>query len=246
MLDPDNQYTVLRCDRALSRTGGGVCVFVSNRLNVISIDLSELYPELEISCFDLMFSTTKCRLLVVYRAPKSDCITRLSECINLLSKVKYQCIIASDFNCGDIDWQSLKAPIDGTQDELLNFSITNGFSQVVQSATRADNLLDLVFSNEPLALCNVNVLHPFSTSDHCQVEFSVFADSALQTDANPSAVRFDWNKADFDGISNYLAAFNWFDLSHTNLTADSLWSAFSHVLRTAVELYVPRKPARII
>ena len=110
MLDPDNQYTVLRCDRALSRTGGGVCVFVSNILNVISIDLLELYPELEICCFDLMFSTTKCRLLVVYRAPKSDCITRLLECINLFSKVKYQCIIAGDFNCGDIDWQSLKAP----------------------------------------------------------------------------------------------------------------------------------------
>jgi len=76
--------------------------------------------------------------------------------------VKYHCIIAGDFNCGDIDWQALTAPVDGIQDELLNFSITNGFSQVVQSAKRVNNCLDLVFSNEPLAMYNVNVLHKHS------------------------------------------------------------------------------------
>jgi hypothetical protein len=244
ILDPNKEYAILRCDRGLTRVGGGVCVFVSRQLQISSIDLSELYPELEACCFDLMFSDVKCRMFVVYRAPNSDHAERLLECLNLFSKVKHHCIIVGDFNCGGIDWNTLAAPTDGVQDLLLNFSITNGFLQVVQSATRADNLLDLVFSNEPLGICNVNVIHPFGTSDHCQVEFSVFTDNTMQADDAPSAKRFDWNNADFDGISSYIAAFNWLDMLTTNLTADSIWCAFSDVLHSAIDMYVPTKPVR--
>ena len=244
ILDPNNEYTILRCDRGMNRIGGGVCVFVSKRLQVISIGLSELYPELEVCCFDLIFSDVKCRMFVVYRAPNSYHSERLLECLNLFSKVKHHSIITGDFNCGDIDWNTLAAPIDGVQDMLLNFSIANGFSQMIQSATRADKLLDLVFSNEPLGICNVNVSHPFGTSDHCQVEFSVFVDSTMQANDEPSAKRFDWNNADFDGISSYIATFNWLDMLATNLTPDSIWCAFSDVLHTAIDMYVPIKPDR--
>jgi len=38
--------------------------------------------------------------------------------------------------------------------------------------TGEDNLLDIILTNE----CNVDVIEPFSTSDHCQVKFSVFSD----------------------------------------------------------------------
>jgi len=70
--------------------------------------------------------------------------------------VKYHCIIAVDFNCNGIDWQTLKAPCDGRPnlDALRNVAIGRVFSQVVKSPTRGDNLLDLVLSNEPLAMCN--------------------------------------------------------------------------------------------
>ena len=148
MLDPNNQYKLVHCDRDVLRIGGGVCVLALKRFNVISIDLSELYPELEIYCVDLMYSDAKCRLFVVHRAPKSDHITRSLECINLLSKVKCHCRVSVDFHCGDVNCQTLKAFVDSIQDELLYFSINNYFLQVVQSATRANNLLDLVFTNE--------------------------------------------------------------------------------------------------
>ena len=240
ILDPYNQYVVFRCDRQLSH-GGGVCAFVSKRFNAVAIDLAESYSELEICCFDLLYSGARCRLLVVYRAPSSDHMPRLLECINAFSNVKYHCIIAGDFNCNGIDWQTLKAPCDGTQDALLNFAIMMGFSQVVQSPTRGDNLLDLVFSNEPLAMCNVNVIHPFGNSDHCQIEFSVFTDSSFKRDVDLNVVRYDWNKADFDSISGYIAAVNWLDILTVNLTADSLWSAFSTVLQMAIDMYVPKK-----
>jgi Endonuclease-reverse transcriptase len=146
-------------------------VFVVKR-HESSVDLSVLYPVLEICCFDLICNDTKCRLIAFYRAPKSGQGKRLLDSLNVFTRVKYHSIITGDFNCGDIHWQAL--PVDGINDELLYFSITNGFSRVVPLPTRAGNLLDLVLSNEPLAMYNVDVKHSFGTSDHCQVEFSLF------------------------------------------------------------------------
>ena len=47
-------------------------------------------------------------------------------------------------------------------------------------------------------------------------------------------------KVDFNSISDYIAAVNWLDILAVNLTADSLWSEFSTVLRTAIDMYVPK------
>jgi len=71
-----------------------------------------IYSELEICYFDLLHGGAKCRLIVVYRAPNSNYMPRLLECINALSNVKYHCIITGDFKCNGIDWQTLKAPCD--------------------------------------------------------------------------------------------------------------------------------------
>jgi len=81
----------------------------------------------------------------------------LLERINLFSKVDCHCLITGDFNCNGIDWVTLTAPSGGPQEALLNFAIENGFSQLFQHPTRGVNLLDLVFSNEPLAVCNIIV-----------------------------------------------------------------------------------------
>ena len=54
LLDPHNEYTVLRCDRQSLSPCGGVFVYVSKKYNVVSTDLSEFSQELEICCFDLL------------------------------------------------------------------------------------------------------------------------------------------------------------------------------------------------
>jgi len=45
-----------------------------------------------------------------------------------------------------------------------------------------------------------------------------------QTDSSLSMKRLGWNNANFDGISDYLVVFNWFDLLTTNLTIGSHWN----------------------
>ncbi len=40
-------------------------------------------------------------------------------------------------------------------------------------------------------------------------------------------------------MSNYIASVDWLSLLSTNLTAGNLWSAFSNVLQSAIDLFVP-------
>jgi len=117
-------------------------------------------------------------------------------------------VIVGDFNCPSIDWVSLKAPADGSQDALLNFAVTQGLSQIVQAPNGGDNLLDIILINELLSICNVDVIEPFSTSDHREVIFSVFSDCTNHSEELATR-RYDWSNADYDGMSDYIAGIDW-------------------------------------
>ena len=52
LLDPERKFTVLRHDRSVT-TGGGVCAFVGNSLQVVPVNLDNKYSILEL-CFDLV------------------------------------------------------------------------------------------------------------------------------------------------------------------------------------------------
>ena len=119
--------------------------------------------------------------------------------------------------------------------------MANGFNQLVQEPTRQCNTLDIVLCNEPVAICKCTVIAPFSTSDHCQVEFEVFRDCDADNDSRSDAkhcTRYNWETADCDGMNSYLASVNWYNLLTTNLTVDSLWLAFRDILQTAINRYV--------
>jgi len=49
---------------------------------------------------------------------------------------------------------------------FVNFMLSNGFTQGVSTPTRENNILDLVFANEPILLSSIRVSTPFSSSDH--------------------------------------------------------------------------------
>ena len=56
---------------------------------------------------------------------------------------------------------------------------SRGMHQIILEPTRFDsigtcNTLDLLFSNDPYSLGTINLLDPFSTSDHLTISFSIF------------------------------------------------------------------------
>ena len=75
-------------------------------------------------------------------------LKRLSE-----SNKSKHILLARDFNCPDIDWNTLtirpNAPDREVQQSLIELSIEHGLSQVHNQPKSQDNVLDLVFTDKP-------------------------------------------------------------------------------------------------
>jgi len=81
----------------------------------------------------------------------------------------------------------------------------------VTDPTRADNILDIILTNEPIIISKVFVCEPFSNSDHCQVQFgvNVISEYSVADNSYSTEMRFLWHEADYDGINLYLSAVDW-------------------------------------
>ena len=90
-------------------------------------------------------------------------------------------MLVGDLNCQQINWTNLTAPSDNIQDVLLNFTVNNSLEQLVNEATRGGTILDLVQSNEPTSIAQIEAICPFSSSGQCQVDFDSFVDSSSST-----------------------------------------------------------------
>ena len=245
LIDPSRGYNVIRRDR-LDSTGGGVCILLRKSVHFSEITISE---NVEILAVDVCVSQVKHRLIVVYRPPYSEPTDKLYavKLINVLSSlslVTWPVFIGGDFNCPGISWDVFKAPADNIQDLLLDFALSNGFSQLVNEPTRQDNILDLVLCNEPLLITSVDIQSPVGKSDHASVTFQ------FSTGCSPSyepecSEEYDlhriyrWKDADYDSMNNYLSTVDWQSMLMCNLTVDALWSALTETLQSAVDRYVP-------
>ena len=84
-------------------------------------------------------------------------------------------------------------------------SSTCGLSQFVQSATRADNVLDIVSSDDSQIVYSVSPGLPLDHSDHVSVNFTL----GLQSFATPNVCSLSnsvtaWRKADCESLAVYL------------------------------------------
>ena len=105
----------------------------------------------------------------------------------------------------------------------------NGFTQCVTSPTRSSNILDLVFVSDPLLISTIDVVPPFSTSDHNAIKFELVYSKSVYSAKTHYSKQFSWKHGDYDGLCEYFACYNWNDLFMYCLTPDSLWSAFRKV-----------------
>ena len=158
-----------------------------------SVHFSEITisEDIEILAVDVCTSQTKHRLIVVYRPPSNEPTGKLYAAtlisiLSSLSLVTWPVFIVGDFNCPGISWDNFKAPADNIQDLLLDFSLFNGFSQLVNEPTRQDNILDLMLCNEPLLITGVDIQSPVGKSDHASVKFhiSLGCSSLCEPDCN--------------------------------------------------------------
>ena len=132
-----------------------------------------------------------------------------------------------------------------------------GFVQFVDQPTRfclqgRGNILDIVLSDDQFMVKINEVGVPFSTSDHCTVEFGMTTvcdvDPLHSSDprhtsspdpSEPTVPVYDWRNADFESINLFLQSFDWNLLFGYYFDSETLWNNFKSILWSAIALHVP-------
>ena len=161
---PDN-YTVYRNDR--DRHGGGDFILV--RDNITSVAEPDLSTDCEAIWTKIKTEGNKDLHIGCFYMPQrdKDHLTKLDQSLSRITANK-NILLAGDFNCPNINWGAgavnPSSPDYITQEKLLKLTQNHGLEQVHLSPTREDNLLDLVFTNNP-SLTKASISVP-GISDH--------------------------------------------------------------------------------
>ena len=249
-------YSLFRKDRHGNREGGGVCIFTNNYCTSASqVFLPDKFISLELVVIDVILtaSSTKFRLFLCYRPPcHSECSVEaisytslLCECLKSLWPSNSTVLLCGDFNFPSINWdntQNILNNINTSAGIFLDFFYNNSLYQLVNKPTRVGgpsrngSILDLIFCNDTNFVHNVNVTAPFSSSDHCTVEFDIFDNVKVSQDVISS---FDFNKADWASLALHLNNINFFDLFSSCDDVCSVVNNFYSVIFEAFNRFVP-------
>ena len=214
----------------------------------------------EIICFDAVLSDTKYRFILVYRPPHSsfnnnelfDASESLSVLIQGLFHRHFTTILLGDFNLPHIDWlNACTINNDFVHNCLYDCFLDLGLTQFVHEPTRLNfcgvsNVLDIILSNDPLAVSDVNVCEPLGTSDHNVVSFSLLVPGPANIHSKPDCSNtrlpvYNWSAGNYDAINELLMSFDWNDLFSFNFSANSLWLSFKNIVWPMIDLHVPKK-----
>ena len=211
-----NGYSIFRKDR--NKFGGGVALLVRNDITVSFVDISNEFKGIEVCCVDLLLHTDKFRVIVYYRPPyytlaDEQYLDLSLHCLSsLICDTSSQVILMGDFNLPNVDWIHYSAPSTPIYDKFMSFVNEGGLFQFVLEPTRHENILDLLITNVPNVISDLQAQCPFSTSDHNIVRFSVNIChdwSNVLDDQGSAQYYYDFSSGDYDAMEAYLMNVNW-------------------------------------
>ena len=233
-------YEMFRCDRSTGNLGGGVLLYVRNSLKPVEFLPQTKYPE---HTWCKIRGANKDELLigVCYRSNNTKIYPDGSH--DLLRKLvaevgNHHTLMIGDFNYGGIDWIShtVGAGAGYECQQFLDSLEDNFFTQHVDVSTRGNSLLDLILSNEPDLVTDVNCLENLGTSDHNVLICSVHMQGESITD---NKMAYDYNKADFKGLKYELQKADWELMLQGGV--EDCWKAFKVKILSLEKQFVPTK-----
>ncbi len=237
------KYHIFRSDREI-RHGGGVLVMVPKVLNCALFSDTVSSESFEGVWVEIHSPKRLLRLAVIYRPPNSTKdFSKLKEFLDLGLSNKVSCLVVGDFNLPSINWSDVDSSVtvpalDSFSHQFWSYTVLAGLQQFVQQPTRKENILDLVFSSDESLISDVEILPPFSTSDHSSVSVSLNLPFEAGM-AKHDVLIHNYHKADYNNIVAELEACRWEDLKHSSYTVDEAWTFFRHKLQTLIEIFVP-------
>ena len=202
---------------------------------------------LEILCIDVTYNDFRQRFITAYRPPTYNVqqTQELFDYTNNLCDVNCVVTICGDFNFPNINWaKSIDVSVLSLHDSMLaNFVLNTGLSQLVNLPTRESNILDLLMVSDPLAVFDVDVQQPFSTSDHGVVSWRTWFPG--NDPCNAYDKYLDFKHANYAGLAEHLSSVNWLQL-FTCIppnNVEGIWQIIKSVIIKAIALYVHRRVA---
>ena len=201
-IEPD-----LRVDRrdTLNGIGGGVMVYAKDGLIIKPIPVENDYNMFV--RFKIISSESKddrdLTVTLVYRPPRANTENN-KELYKLFDNCRDNNIFIGDFNFPPINWNDYTS--DRGSEPFLNCLIDNGFEQLVEFRTHIrGNILNLVLSNKPETVLNIESVRNLSTSDHSILSVDIVFNSFNVT----AELINDWKNGDREGLKEYLGAIKW-------------------------------------
>ena len=238
-------YTVFRRDR--SDGYGGVLLAFSDNLNVTENKITN-HHECEIVVCTLTYEHQKIIISSIYRPPSTD-ISYTQNLCNILEEMvasnpNTPLWIGGDLNLPNIDWTNSsilnnRYPM-ALCNIVLDFVMNHDFSQLVQTPTRVNNILDIFLSNYPSYVTSCEVIPGISDHDIVSITTSVSMPMSKPT----SRSIFLWHKANFSTICNYIDEFtqNFLNTYDHHAFIDILWQEFKSLSKTCLDM-IPQAKA---
>jgi len=235
-----SQYNVMRKDREDGH--GGVLIAYRNSLTCCELSYDS---SVEVAAGKFILDSQSLIICSLYRPPNRN----LEYMQNLCHLLRNICStnpdtpiwIAGDMNLPNIDWESLSItnnsyPIDLCE-SFIEFISDNGFTQIVKSPTRKENILDIFLTNRPSLVNHCDTVPGISDHEAVVAQSSVVA--SLQTSQYSIHL---WSKADTDSMKE--AAVNlcntFLENYSVSTNVDVLWEQFKAVCSECLN-YVPTK-----
>ena len=241
-----SSYSILRKDRLSNTHGGGVFQAIKNDL-IIS-QKQEFDTNCEIIWSQCQIQGLSSLYIGTFYNPNGN-TTTLEELHASLLKIgdrinNKNIILTGDFNIPNIDWNNntvTSIPY-GPPTKLLELMAEHGLHQMVREPTRrrgnAQNILDLVFTNNESIIQNLKVIP--GISDHEMVSFNINLKSKRKK--IPKRTFFIRRKANVDQMKSDMLSFCDYYMNHLKGTSvDNKWNKLEQAIKESMKANIPCK-----
>ena len=228
-------YKVFRRDR--NAHGGGVLLAVKESLFPT---FSSTHDSCEVIAVNITVDNRVIKIITAYRPPNSS-VSQNQDFVTCLDHMVANSIdfaILGDFNYSGIDWVNFSRS--NSQEEVfLQFLNENNACQHITTPTHlGGNILDLFVTSYSIFPGDIQVLEPFSSSDHCVITSEILVSGSLPNQQVPFK---DFRNTNWELVHHFLASVDWQDLLPPDISVSTMWLRIRNILTYIINTFVPTK-----
>ena len=141
----------------------------------------------------------------------------------------------------NINWTIPSTDYNESHECFLNFCTDNFLTQVIENPTHKNgNILDLLICNHfglDRIISHSTTFPLTDTCDHNLISFNVKIESQIVD--NPKVASYNFKKADFENINNYLSNINWTSLFNKSKNLQHFYDQFINLIHTSIKRFIP-------